>query len=200
MATFPIVPDDITDRYAVLVDSGAGCIGTPDDAIAFIENLLKGSGGFGAIMELAHNWADWEATKRHYELMARFVHPHFQRSRELRRVAYAYAKDHHEEFSGQSSAAVQAEIDRLAARKGGRVVGRESKPRMNADQPGDDLVGPGASTPSEPSRRAATRAKKRDFSAGVPNASPRSASMLKLLVAEVTVLGAWISSGTATRS
>jgi limonene 1,2-monooxygenase len=68
-------------------------------------------------MELAHNWADWEATKRHYELMARFVHPHFQRSRELRRVSYAYAKDHHEEFSGQSSAAVQAEIDRLAARK-----------------------------------------------------------------------------------
>ena len=85
VATFPIVPADVTDPYAFLVESGAGCIGTPDDAIAYIENLLKGSGGFGAIMELAHNWADWEATKRHYELMARFVHPHFQRSRELRR-------------------------------------------------------------------------------------------------------------------
>jgi limonene 1,2-monooxygenase len=32
-------------------------------------------------------------------------------------VSYAYAKDHHEEFTGLSSAAVQAEIDRLAARK-----------------------------------------------------------------------------------
>ena len=51
-----------------LVESGAACIGTPDDAIAYIENLVKGSGGFGAIMELAHNWADWEQTKRHYEL------------------------------------------------------------------------------------------------------------------------------------
>ena len=87
VGTFPIVPADIKDPYAFLVESGAGCIGTPDDAIAYIENLLKGSGGFGAIMELAHNWADWEATKRHYELMARFVHPHFQRSRELRRVS-----------------------------------------------------------------------------------------------------------------
>ena len=85
VATFPIVPPDIEDPYTFLVESGAACIGTPDDAIAYIENLLKGSGGFGAIMELAHNWADWEATKRHYELMARYVHPHFQRSRELRR-------------------------------------------------------------------------------------------------------------------
>ena len=117
VGTFPIVPPDIKDPYAFFVETGAGCIGTPDDAIAYIENLLNGAGGFGAIMELAHNWADWEATKRHYELMARFVHPHFQRSRELRRDSYAYARDHHEEFSGQSAAAVQVEIDRLAQRK-----------------------------------------------------------------------------------
>jgi limonene 1,2-monooxygenase len=117
VATFPIVPGDIADPYTFLIESGAACIGTPDDAIAYIENLLKGSGGFGAIMELAHNWADWDATKRHYELMARYVHPHFQRSRELRRDSYAYARDHHGDFIGQASAAVQAEIDRLASRK-----------------------------------------------------------------------------------
>jgi limonene 1,2-monooxygenase len=68
-------------------------------------------------MELAHNWADWEQTKRHYELMARYVHPHFQGSRELRVDSYAYAKEHHAMFTGQSAAAVQAEIDRLAASK-----------------------------------------------------------------------------------
>ena len=45
------------------VESGAACIGTPDDAIAFIERLLQGTGGFGVIMELAHNWADWDATQ-----------------------------------------------------------------------------------------------------------------------------------------
>jgi len=117
VATFPIVPGDITDRYQYMVDSGMACIGTPDDAIAFIERLQKGSGGFGVIMELAQNWADWEQTKRHYELMARYVHPHFQQNRQWRIDSYDYARDHHAEFTGQSSAAVQAEIDRLAARK-----------------------------------------------------------------------------------
>jgi limonene 1,2-monooxygenase len=120
VATFPIVPNDITDRYAYMMESGMACIGTPDDAIAFIERLLQGSGGFGVIMELAQNWADWPQTKRHYELMARYVHPHFQSSREWRSESYAYARDHHAEFTGQSSAAVQAEIDRLAAKRAGR--------------------------------------------------------------------------------
>jgi len=117
VATFPIVPGDIADRYQYMVDSGSACIGTPDDAIAFINRLLAGSGGFGAIMELAQNWADWPETMRHYELMARYVHPHFQSSREWRSDSYDFARDHHAEFIGQSSAAVQAEIDRLAAER-----------------------------------------------------------------------------------
>jgi limonene 1,2-monooxygenase len=117
VATFPIVPADVEDPYTFFVETGAGCIGTPDDAVAYIERLLEGSGGFGAILELAHNWADWAETKRHYELMARYVHPHFQRSRELRRESYAFARDHHAEFVGQASSAVQAEIDRQAAKK-----------------------------------------------------------------------------------
>jgi limonene 1,2-monooxygenase len=117
VATFPIVPNDITDRYEFMINSGSACIGTPDDAIVFIARLLQGSGGFGVIMELAQNWADWAQTKRHYELMARYVHPHFQSSREWRSDSYAYARDHHDEFTGQSGAAVQAEIDRLAAKR-----------------------------------------------------------------------------------
>jgi limonene 1,2-monooxygenase len=120
VATFPIVPAEVEDPYTFFVETGAGCIGTPDDAVAYIERLLEGSGGFGAILELAHNWADWAETKRHYELMARYVHPHFQRSRELRRESYAFARDHHAEFVGQASSAVQAEIDRLAAKKRGQ--------------------------------------------------------------------------------
>ncbi len=117
VATFPIIPPDVTDPYSFMVESGTACIGTPDDAIAYIERLVGGSGGFGVIAELAHNWADWPQTLRHYELMARFVHPHFQRSRELLRDSYGYATSHHVEFTGAASAAVQAEIDRHAARR-----------------------------------------------------------------------------------
>jgi hypothetical protein len=78
VATFPIVPPDITgDPAEYLVSSGLACIGTPDDCVRHFERLWKGSnGGFGGVLLLAHNWADWPATKRSYELMARYVHPH----------------------------------------------------------------------------------------------------------------------------
>jgi limonene 1,2-monooxygenase len=117
VATFPIVPDDMGDAYEFLTSTGAACIGTPDDAIAYIDTLLKGSGGFGVIMELAHNWADWDATRRHYELMARYVHSHFQKSFAPRVQAYAEAATQQKEFAGQAAQAVQSEIDRQAARQ-----------------------------------------------------------------------------------
>ena len=99
------------------METGTACIGTPDDAIAYIDKLLKGSGGFGVIMELAHNWADWDATRRHYELMARYVHAHFQKSFAPRVEAYAAAATQRKEFAGQAAHAVQSEIDKLAARQ-----------------------------------------------------------------------------------
>ncbi len=117
ISTFPIVPPDAGDPVEFLINSQSACIGTPDDAIAYIERLLQGAGGFGAILELAHNWADWAATKRHYELMARFVHPHFQGANALRRASYDYADANHEVFYGQQKASVQAEIDKLAAKR-----------------------------------------------------------------------------------
>jgi limonene 1,2-monooxygenase len=117
VGTFPIVPPGIGDAYEYLLDNQAACIGTPDDAIAYIQRLLDGSGGFGAILELAHNWADWPATQRHYELMARYVLPAFQGSREWRQDSYAFARDNSEVFRAQSQAAVQTEIDRLKGRR-----------------------------------------------------------------------------------
>jgi limonene 1,2-monooxygenase len=118
IATFPIVPADVSDDCEWLIETGTACIGTPDDAIAYIERLVKGSGGFGVIMELAHNWADWDATRKHYELMARHVHPHFQGSITPRIEAYAHAAVHFQDFTKQAAAAVTTEIEKLAARKG----------------------------------------------------------------------------------
>jgi len=117
IATFPIVPPDVKNPYEFMVETGTALIGTPDDAIEYIERLLEGSGGFGSIMELAHNWADWAATKRSYELMARFVHPHFQKSREPLRASYDFAAGNYATFNAQSAAAVQAEIEKRAERE-----------------------------------------------------------------------------------
>ena len=57
---------------------GGAIVGTPDDAIEALGNIVEMSGGIGGVMGLAHEWADREATLRSYELWARYVAPHFQ--------------------------------------------------------------------------------------------------------------------------
>ena len=121
VATFPIIPPDVTgDPAQYLVESGLACIGAPEDCIRHFERLWKGSdGGLGGILLLAHNWADWPATKKSYDLMARYVHPHFQRNANaLRQASYDHAAASYATAGMQSRAAVQAAIDRYEARKG----------------------------------------------------------------------------------
>jgi limonene 1,2-monooxygenase len=59
-------------------EDGFAVIGTPDDAIRKIQDLVDESGGFGCFLLFGHDWADPEATKRSFELFARHVVPHFQ--------------------------------------------------------------------------------------------------------------------------
>ena len=117
IATFPIVPEGIDNPYEYLTENKMALIGTPDDAIEYIETLLEGSGGFGSLMQLAHNWADWEGTKRSYELLARYVFPHFQNSTQLRDISYDYSHKNRDVFVGRAAEAVQSEIDRYKQRK-----------------------------------------------------------------------------------
>ncbi len=126
VATFPIIPPGIEDPVNYLIESGLAAIGTPDDCINHFERIWKGSqGGFGAVLLLAHNWADWEATKRSYEMMARYVHPHFQRgSNNLRQWSYDDATVKRETAGAESQAAVMKEIDRYNEAKGIKPAGK----------------------------------------------------------------------------
>jgi limonene 1,2-monooxygenase len=120
VATFPIIPPDVTgDPAEYLVSTGLACIGTPEDCVRHFERLWRGSdGGLGGILLLAHNWADWAATKHSYELMARYVHPQFQRdANALRQWSYDDAKSNYETAGVASRAAVQAAIDTYQAEK-----------------------------------------------------------------------------------
>jgi len=64
------------DRMAA---RGGVIIGTPDDAIKTISAAIEasGPGGFGGLLFLAHEWAPREKILRSYELLARYVMPHF---------------------------------------------------------------------------------------------------------------------------
>jgi alkanesulfonate monooxygenase SsuD/methylene tetrahydromethanopterin reductase-like flavin-dependent oxidoreductase (luciferase family) len=74
-----IVPNGVdTDGPQALVDSGMAVIGTAEDAIEQLSRLQKQSGGFGTFLQMAHHWADWEQTRKSYQLFARHVAPVFQ--------------------------------------------------------------------------------------------------------------------------
>jgi limonene 1,2-monooxygenase len=70
---------------------GVGVVGTPDDLIAHIKKLQAQSGGFETFLSLAHNAADFAATKKSYELLARYVMPAFQHSNENREPSLEWA-------------------------------------------------------------------------------------------------------------
>jgi limonene 1,2-monooxygenase len=65
-----------------MVERGSWIVGTPDDCIQAIERLWELSGGFGAVLAWAHEWAPREKVLQSYELLARYVAPRFQGSLE----------------------------------------------------------------------------------------------------------------------
>jgi len=96
------------DPLEWFVENKYGVCGTPDDAIALIERLQTKQGEFGVFLQQAHNWADFEATKRSYELYARYVMPHFSRANAPRAASYQWCGDNRTEFSAKRNAAAKA--------------------------------------------------------------------------------------------
>jgi len=101
-----------------LVDGGFAVIGSPDDAIQQIERLQEESGGFGAYLIMATNWADWAQTKRSYELISRYVMPRFQGRNRARLGSMESTMSKRPKFQGDYGAAVQKEIEDYNAKSG----------------------------------------------------------------------------------
>ena len=110
--------DTLQERIDWVNESGVGVIGTPDDAIAKIEQLWKQSGdGFGAYLMMAHDWANWPATQRHYELFADRVMPAFQGSAVRLQNSERYARSMHGTLDEKQTAALQAWTEKHAAER-----------------------------------------------------------------------------------
>ena len=80
VVALPGVPETGDMDYCLdaMVDAGFVVCGTPDDLSAQIGRLEEQTGGFGAFLVTAHDWANREATHRSYDLIARHVMPRFQ--------------------------------------------------------------------------------------------------------------------------
>jgi limonene 1,2-monooxygenase len=74
----PDVPADKVVDF--MVDRKLWLVGTPVECIAGIEELQEMSGGFGGFMVRTNDWGTREQNLHSYELMARYVMPHFQGS------------------------------------------------------------------------------------------------------------------------
>jgi limonene 1,2-monooxygenase len=111
------------DPLEWFVENSYGVCGTPDDAIALIERLYEKQGSFGAFLQQAHNWADFEATKRSYELYARYVTPYFNRANAPRFASYEWCGDNRTEFSAKRNAAAKAMFDKHEAEQAATHTG-----------------------------------------------------------------------------
>ena len=100
-------PTEFVEAYAA---GGGTVIGTPDDAIEYIEGLLETSGGFGTFLMLGHDWADAEATMRSYRLFAREVIPHFKKQLSAPRVSHEWATNKRGEIFGRAGQAIMNAI------------------------------------------------------------------------------------------
>lgn len=87
-------------RTDTIGEFGQAVIGTPEDAIAQIERLIDKTGGFGTLLILHVDMANWEDTKRSYELFASEVVPHFKNRNRGREASLRYASDHREQLVG----------------------------------------------------------------------------------------------------
>jgi limonene 1,2-monooxygenase len=127
VAALPIAPN--TENFSSLVDalnaSGIAVIGTPDDAIAQIERLQVQSGGFGTYLCMGHEWADTAATRRSYELLARYVAPHFQDSSRTLTASRDWAAENRPEFIGAAGNAIMSAIQKHHDEKAEKAAAKD---------------------------------------------------------------------------
>jgi limonene 1,2-monooxygenase len=67
-------PDDAVDQMA-FTEGSAAVVGTPDDLVVAVRRMIEISEGFGTVIGFLHDWANPEATRRSWDLVARHVVP-----------------------------------------------------------------------------------------------------------------------------
>ncbi len=127
-AAFPqmaVEGGDAKEMIDFINEAGIGAIGTVDDARAQVQRLWDQSGGFGAMLLLGHEWANPQATKRSWELIAQHVMPHFQGGQvshaQQTLAAKEYAMGKREDYAAAQMAAVATMTERYEKEKAGQA-------------------------------------------------------------------------------
>jgi len=121
----PGIPEQGTMEECLdaMIKGGFVIVGTPDDLIAQIDRLEEQSGGFGAFLVTAHEWADRLATRRSYELIARYVMPHFQDTRAYTERSMNWVKENRASFLGAAAQGMMEAIQKDAVDREKKAAG-----------------------------------------------------------------------------
>lgn len=116
----PMKPGNATtyeEAVQEMNETGAGVIGTPDMAVAQIERLLKQSNGFGCYLTIGADFADWEQTLRSYELISRYVMPHFKGQIAPPQVSYDRVIGAGDKYVSATARAIEKAISEYATER-----------------------------------------------------------------------------------
>ena len=110
-------PDADTAVDQLTTAGGAAVIGTPDDLIKAIREMLEITGGFGRVIGFVHDWANPDNTRRSWDLVARYVVPEINGYLERFRESQRYVIEHREVFDRAGEAVMSKIMENERAAK-----------------------------------------------------------------------------------
>lgn len=125
-------PDEAVEQLAE--GGGASVIGTPDDLVAAIRQMLELTGGFGTVIGFMHDWANREDTFRSWEMVARYVVPEVNGMLDAYRASQKHVIEHRDVFerAGQAVLSKIMENERAAKALSESMEGRAAMHSHNA--------------------------------------------------------------------
>lgn len=110
-------PDADTAVDQLTAVGGAAVVGTPDDLVKAIREMLEITGGFGRVIGFVHDWANPENTQRSWDLVARYVVPEINGYLERYRESQRYVIEHREVFDRAGEAVMSKIMENERAAK-----------------------------------------------------------------------------------
>lgn len=108
-------PDEAVEALAY-AEQSAAIVGTPDDLVKAIRDVYAVSGGFGTVIGFVSDWANQEATRRSWDLVARYVIPEVNGLLEPYRKSRQHVAENREIFERAGAAVLQKIADHEGAR------------------------------------------------------------------------------------
>ncbi len=102
-------PEEAVEDVA-FSEASTAVIGTPDDLVAKIRELLELTGGFGCVIGFVHDWANRENTLRSWDMVARYVVPEVNDLLKDYRESYRWVNESRDTWN-RAQDAVRSKID-----------------------------------------------------------------------------------------